>query len=82
MNCFRSRKVRSAPRAAACLPTRVITLDQPHERTAVIDDDPGKSRTFGADSNGFKRVIGEVGLSKAGFALSLDAPCYARSDRE
>lgn len=61
---------------------RAITLGWPRERVAVIDDDLGKSGTSSAERYGFQRLIGEIGLGKAGLVLSLDASRLARNNRD
>jgi DNA invertase Pin-like site-specific DNA recombinase len=61
---------------------RAVTLGWPRERVAVIDDDLGKSGTSSAERYGFQRLIGEIGLGKAGLVLSLDASRLARNNRD
>jgi len=61
---------------------RAVTLGWPRERVAVIDDDLGKSGTSSTERYGFQRLIGEIGLGKAGLVLSLDASRLARNNRD
>ena len=61
---------------------RAVALGWPRERVAVIDDDLGKSGTSSAERYGFQRLIGEIGLGKAGLVLSLDASRLARNNRD
>ena len=61
---------------------RAVTLGWPRERVAIIDDDLGKSGTSSAERHGFQRLIGEIGLGKAGLVLSLDASRLARNNRD
>src|SRR4051794_2019360 len=52
---------------------RAALFGWPKERIEVIDDDLGKSGTSSDSRGGFKRLIAEIGLGKAGLVLSLDA---------
>lgn len=61
---------------------RAVALGWPRERVAVIDDDLGKSGTSSTERYGFQRLIGEIGLGKAGLVLSLDASRLARNNRD
>ena len=59
-----------------------MALGWPRERVAAIDDDLGKSGTSSAERYGFQRLIGEIGIGKAGLVLSLDASRLARNNRD
>jgi DNA invertase Pin-like site-specific DNA recombinase len=61
---------------------RAAELGWPRERVAVIDDDPGKSGTSSLERQGFRRLMAEIGLGKAGLVLSLDASRLARNNRD
>jgi DNA invertase Pin-like site-specific DNA recombinase len=61
---------------------RAISFGWPRERVHVIDDDLGKSGTSSSDRLGFQTLIAEVGLSKAGLVMSLDASRLARNNRD
>jgi DNA invertase Pin-like site-specific DNA recombinase len=54
----------------------------PKERIEVIDDDLGKSGTSSDSRGGLQRLIAEIGLGKAGLALSLDASRLARNNHD
>src|SRR5713101_1702595 len=61
---------------------RAILFGWPKERVEVIDDDLGKSGASSDGRYGFQRLIGEIGLGKAGLVLSLDASRLARNNRD
>src|SRR5438874_334656 len=61
---------------------RAICFGWPKERVEVIDDDLGKSGTSSEGRGGFQRLIAEIGLGKAGLALSLDASRLARNNHD
>ncbi len=63
------------------LVSRAAMLGWPRDRIEVIDDDLGKSGTSSDARYGFQRLIAEIGLSKAGLVLSLDASRLARNNR-
>jgi hypothetical protein len=73
-----SRKYRVA--VSLCRAGRPAWLDS--RRVQVIDDDLGKSGTSSYELYGFQRLIAEVGLSKAGLVISLDASRLARNNRD
>src|SRR5258708_1787036 len=61
---------------------RAALFGWPKERIEVIDDDLGKSGASSDSRGGFPRLIGEVGLGKAGLVLSLDASGLARNNHD
>ena len=61
---------------------RAILFGWPRERVHVIDDDLGKSGSSSSNRHGFRALIAEVGLGKAGLVMSLDASRLARNNRD
>src|SRR5499427_450290 len=61
---------------------RAAAFGWPKERIEVIDDDLGKSGTSSDGRGGFRRLIAEIGLGKAGLVLSLDASRLARNNHD
>src|SRR6516162_9809337 len=61
---------------------RAAAFGWPKERIEVIDDDLGKSGTASDVRGGFRRLIAEIGLGKAGLVLSLDASRLARNNHD
>ena len=58
---------------------RAIALGWPIERVHVIDTDLGQSGASAADREGFKRLITEVSLGRAGIVLGLEVSRLARN---
>jgi DNA invertase Pin-like site-specific DNA recombinase len=58
---------------------RAVALGWPSERVIVIDDDLGQSGASTTDRQGFKRLVSEVGLGRAGIVLGLEVSRLARN---
>jgi DNA invertase Pin-like site-specific DNA recombinase len=58
---------------------RAVALGWPMEQVIVIDSDLGQSGASAADRVGFQRLVGEVGMGKAGIVLGLEVSRLARS---
>jgi DNA invertase Pin-like site-specific DNA recombinase len=61
---------------------RATALGWPAERVIVIDDDLGQSAAGSDDRAGFQRLVGEVGVGKAGIVLGLEVSRLARSSAD
>ena len=57
---------------------RAVALGWPLERVHVIDTDLGKSGASSADREGFQKLVGEVGMGRAGIVLGLEVSRLAR----
>jgi DNA invertase Pin-like site-specific DNA recombinase len=64
------------------LKERAVGLGWPLERVVVIDEDLGQSASGATERTGFERLVGEVGLGKAGLVLGLEVSRLARSSTE
>jgi DNA invertase Pin-like site-specific DNA recombinase len=58
---------------------RAVALGWPIERVHVIDTDLGQSGASAVDREGFKRLITEVSLGRAGIVLGLEVSRLARN---
>ena len=58
---------------------RVMGLGWPIERIIVIDSDLGQSGASDADRDGFKRLVSEVGMGRAGIVIGLEVSRLARN---
>lgn len=61
---------------------RAVALGWPIERVNVIDLDLGKSGASSADREGFQKLVGEVGLGRAGIVLGLEVSRLARNSTD
>jgi DNA invertase Pin-like site-specific DNA recombinase len=61
---------------------RAVALGWPIERVNVIDSDLGKSGASSADREGFQRLVGEVGMGRAGIVLGLEVSRLARNSTD
>jgi len=61
---------------------RAIALGWPAERVVVIDCDQGQSGASAVDRAGFKQLVAEVGLGRAGIVLGLEVSRLARSSTD
>ncbi len=61
---------------------RAVALGWPIERVVVIDSDQGQSGTSSTDREGFQRLVGEVGISRAGIVLGLEVSRLARNSSD
>jgi DNA invertase Pin-like site-specific DNA recombinase len=61
---------------------RAIVLGWPADRIIVIDTDLGQSGASAADREGFQRLVGEVGMGRAGIVLGLEVSRLARNSTD
>lgn len=61
---------------------RAVALGWPLERVVVIDSDLGQSAASAVDREGFQRLVGEVGMGRAGIVLGLEVSRLARSSTD
>lgn len=60
---------------------RAVALGWPDDRVVVIDTDLGKSGAS-TDREGFQRLVGDVGMGKAGIVLGLEVSRLARNSSD
>lgn len=61
---------------------RAVALGWPEERIVVIDSDLGQSGASAKDREGFQRLVGEVGMSRAGIVMGLEVSRLARNSSD
>ncbi|MCP5044012.1 MAG: recombinase family protein [bacterium] len=61
---------------------RAVALGWPIERVNIIDSDLGKSGASSVDREGFKKLVAEVGMGRAGIVLGLEVSRLARSSTD
>ncbi len=61
---------------------RAVALGWPTEQIVVIDSDLGQSGASAVDRAGFQRLVGEVGIRRAGIALGLEVSRLARNNAD
>lgn len=61
---------------------RAVALGWPEDRIIVIDSDLGQSGASAVDREGFKRLVTEVGLGRAGIVLGLEVSRLARNSTD
>ena len=61
---------------------RAIALGWPNESVIVIDSDLGQSGASAKDREGFQRLVGDVGIGKAGIVLGLEVSRLARNSSD
>src|SRR2546425_974473 len=61
---------------------RAVALGWPAEQIVVIDQDQDKSGASAADREGFQRLVGEVGVGRAGIVLGLEVSRLARNNAD
>src|SRR5215472_3134898 len=61
---------------------RAVALGWPLDRTIVIDSDLGQSGASATDREGFKRLVTEVSLGRAGIVLGLEVSRLARNSTD
>lgn len=61
---------------------RAVTLGWPTEQIVVIDSDLGQSGASAVDRAGFQRLVGEVGIGRAGIVLGLEVSRLARNNAD
>jgi DNA invertase Pin-like site-specific DNA recombinase len=64
------------------LRARAIALGWPDERVIVIDCDQGESGASAAWREGFRRLVTEVGLGRAGIVMGLEVSRLARNNAD
>lgn len=64
------------------LRTRAIALGWPEERTIVIDCDQGESGASAAWRDGFRQLVTDVGLGRAGIVMGLEVSRLARNNAD
>ncbi|MCY4628863.1 MAG: recombinase family protein, partial [Acidobacteria bacterium] len=63
------------------LQERAVALGWPPDRVVVIDSDLGQSGAS-ADREGFRRLVAEVGMGRAGIVLGLEVSRLARNSAD
>ena len=61
---------------------RAVAMGLPIERVIVIDSDLGQSGTSSTDREGFQKLVGEVGIGRAGIVLGLEVSRLARNSTD
>ncbi len=61
---------------------RAVAMGWPIERVIVIDSDQGQSGAAGVDRQGFQKLVGEVGMGRAGIVLGLEVSRLARNSTD
>jgi len=61
---------------------RAVALGWSTERIVVIDQDQARSAVSAADREGFKRLVAEVGMGRAGIVLGLEVSRLARNNAD
>jgi len=61
---------------------RAVALGWTIEQVHVIDSDQGKSGASSADREGFQKLVGEVGMGRAGIVLGLEVSRLARNSTD
>ena len=61
---------------------RAVALGWSEESVIVIDNDQGKSGASAVDREGFQRLVGDVGMGKAGIVLGLEVSRLARNSSD
>jgi len=61
---------------------RAVALGWPVERVVVIDSDLGQSAASNSDREGFQKLVGEVGMGRAGIVLGLEVSRLARNSTD
>ncbi|HHK41343.1 MAG TPA: recombinase family protein, partial [Planctomycetaceae bacterium] len=61
---------------------RAVALGWPQEQIVVIDSDLGQSGASAADREGFKRLVSDVGLGRAGIVMGLEVSRLARNNAD
>jgi DNA invertase Pin-like site-specific DNA recombinase len=61
---------------------RAVALGWPEESIVVIDSDLGQSGATATDREGFQRLVGEVGTSRAGIVMGLEVSRLARNSSD
>jgi DNA invertase Pin-like site-specific DNA recombinase len=61
---------------------RAVALGWATEQIVVIDTDLGQSGASAVDRSGFQRLVGEVGIRRAGIVLGLEVSRLARNNAD
>lgn len=61
---------------------RAVALGWPGDSIIVIDNDQGQSDASAVDREGFQRLVGDVGMGKAGIVLGLEVSRLARNSSD
>jgi len=61
---------------------QAVALGWPRDHIVVIDTDQGQSGASSADREGFKRLVSEVGLGRAGIVMGLEVSRLARNSSD
>jgi len=61
---------------------RAVALGWPDDSVIVIDNDLGKSGASAADREGFKQLVADVGMGKAGIVLGIEVSRLARNNAD
>lgn len=61
---------------------RAVALGWPAERIIVIDSDLARSGASAEERDGFQRLVGEVGTSRAGIVMGLEVSRLARNSSD
>ena len=61
---------------------RVLALGWQPDRIVLIDSDLGHSAALAADREGFQRLVGEVGMGRAGLVIGLEVSRLARNSSD
>ena len=61
---------------------RAVALGWSEESVIVIDNDQGHSGASAVDREGFQRLVGDVGMGKAGIVLGLEVSRLARNSSD
>ncbi|MBM4364133.1 MAG: recombinase family protein, partial [Deltaproteobacteria bacterium] len=61
---------------------RAVALGWPEERIVVIDSDLGLSGASAVDREGFRKLVAEVGMGRAGIVLGLEVSRLARNSTD
>lgn len=61
---------------------QVVRLGWPIERIIIIDSDLGQSGASSTDREGFKRLVSEVGMGRAGIVIGLEVSRLARNSSD
>jgi DNA invertase Pin-like site-specific DNA recombinase len=64
------------------LRARAIALGWPDERVIVIDCDQGESGASAAWREGFRRLVTDVGMGRAGIVMGLEVSRLARNNAD
>jgi DNA invertase Pin-like site-specific DNA recombinase len=61
---------------------KAVALGWETERVIVIDNDLGQSGAQSVDRHGFQRLVGDVGMGKAGIVMGLEVSRLARNSTD